>query len=95
MKKGVTEVTEVKGKYANGIVVCDHEVIKPKKISKHQQVKNHLIKFGQITSWDAIKLYRATRLSAIIYNLKKEGLQIDTEMVNTKNTKFAIYKYIA
>ncbi len=38
--------------------------------NKTQQVKNHLIENGSITSWEAIKLFRATRLSAIIFKLR-------------------------
>ena len=30
-----------------------------------------------ITTWDAINLFHATRLSAIIFNLKKDGYVID------------------
>jgi len=46
--------------------------------SKHFQVKNHLIKYGTINSWTAIELYGATRLSAIIFNLRKEGMDIES-----------------
>lgn len=31
----------------------------------------HLQENGSITSWEAIELYGATRLSAIIFNLRK------------------------
>jgi hypothetical protein len=39
-------------------------------MTKIEKVKNHLINNGTITSWEAIQLYRATRLSAIIYDLR-------------------------
>ena len=39
--------------------------------SKTQKVLDHLKKRGTITSWEAINLYGATRLSAIIFNLRK------------------------
>lgn len=39
-------------------------------MTKTEKVKNHLIEYKKITSWDAIQLYNATRLSAIIYNLR-------------------------
>ena len=48
------------------------------KTTKTQQVLNHLITKGKIDSWSAIELYGATRLSAIIYNLRGRGFQIDT-----------------
>jgi hypothetical protein len=46
--------------------------------TKHFQVKSHLMKIGTIDSWTAIELYGATRLSAIIFNLRKEGLPIES-----------------
>jgi hypothetical protein len=49
-----------------------------KKITKTIQVRNHLIEKGSIDSWTAIELYGATRLSAIIFNLRNEGLIIDS-----------------
>ncbi|MBR4377320.1 MAG: helix-turn-helix domain-containing protein [Bacilli bacterium] len=49
-------------------------------MNKHQLVKEHLIKHGSITSWEAIQKYGATRLSAIIFNLRKHGYDIDTIM---------------
>lgn len=42
-----------------------------RKESKSYKVLEHLQTHGTITSWEAIELYGATRLSAIIYNLRK------------------------
>ena len=42
-------------------------------------IKEHLEKRGNITSWDAIQLYAATRLAAIIFNLRKRGMQIHNQ----------------
>lgn len=51
-------------------------------MNKTEKVKIHLIEKGNITSWEAIQLYGATRLSAIIYNLRyKKGMNIRTERV--------------
>jgi hypothetical protein len=72
---------------------------KPKK-SKHQLVKSHLTRYGSITSWKAIQSYGATRLSAIIHNLRhKEGMNIVThniDMVDQYENKgtYAKYQYI-
>lgn len=49
-----------------------------KKITKTMMVLNHLKKYGEITSMEAIENYGATRLSAIIFNLRKKGHDIDT-----------------
>lgn len=40
-------------------------------MSKTEKVLNELKTNGSITSWDAITKFRATRLSGIIYNLRK------------------------
>lgn len=47
------------------------KVQRTKRVTKTQKVLNHLQKYGSITSWEAIDNYGATRLSAIIYNLRK------------------------
>jgi len=49
-----------------------------KKLNKTEKVLEHLKNYGCITSLEAIELYGATRLSAIIYSLRKCGLDIDT-----------------
>ena len=50
-------------------------------MNKTKAVMLHLIENGNITSWEAIQLYGATRLSAIIFNLRARGMNIDTVMV--------------
>jgi hypothetical protein len=43
----------------------------------------HLQQYGSITSWEAIKEYGATRLSAIIYNLRyKYSMNIINEKID-------------
>lgn len=50
---------------------------------KTKQVMEHLLNIGSITSWEAIELYRATRLSAIIFNLKHHyNMNIITEVAD-------------
>lgn len=49
-----------------------------KKTNKTGKVLEHLKNHGCITSLEAIELYGATRLSAIIFNLRNRGYQIDT-----------------
>lgn len=49
-------------------------------MNKHQKVKEHLLEHGSITSWEAINKYGATRLSSIIFNLRKQGYDIRTIM---------------
>ena len=45
---------------------------KGKKLSKTALILEHLKNNKTITSWEAIEEYGATRLSAIIYNLRKK-----------------------
>jgi hypothetical protein len=59
-------------------------------MTKKQMVKEHLLSGKPLTSWDAIQLYRVTRLSGVIFDLKKEGLDIK-DVSNGVN--YAIYKY--
>ena len=46
--------------------------------NKTEKVLEHLQEFGSITSLEAIELYGATRLSSIIFNLRKK-FRIDGE----------------
>lgn len=46
--------------------------------TKTSEVLNHLKEHGSITSNEAWELYGATRLSAIIFNLRKRGHDIET-----------------
>jgi len=60
----------------------------------------HLKKYGSITSYEAIKEYGATRLSAIIFNHRKEGYDISSMPLVKKtrfgrNTTIAKYIYVA
>lgn len=55
------------------------------KVTKANQVLNHLKFYRSITSWEAIQQYGATRLSAIIFNLRKAGYNIDTQTELTKD----------
>lgn len=47
------------------------------KTSKHNEVLNYLKKNGSITSMEAIEMFGATRLSAIIFNIRKTH-EVDT-----------------
>jgi len=67
--------------------------------TKFFKVKNHLIKYGTIDSWTAIELYGATRLSAIIFNLRKEGMNIESIPCtsydrNTEICNYTTYKLV-
>ena len=62
-----------------------------------EAILKHLQEKGSITSFEAISLYGATRLSGIIYSLRKAGYNITTELRAVKNrygraTSIAIYR---
>lgn len=54
-------------------------------MTQKERILKHLQDFGSITSWEAIKEYGCTRLSAYIYLLRKDGYIIENESVTTKN----------
>ena len=56
-----------------------------RKMSLTRRVLNYMLDFDGITSWEAIKEFGATRLSAIIFNLRKKGFIIENEWIETKN----------
>ncbi len=63
-----------------------------------EQIKKHLLTKKSITSWDAIMLYKATRLAAFIHCLRKEHWIIETKEITQKDTNgndctFAKYVY--
>ncbi len=47
-----------------------------------------------ITPLEALQMFGCFRLSAIIYNLKKQGYKIKTEIVKIETKHFANYKLI-
>lgn len=71
---------------------------RPTRVTKTSQVLDHLQTKGSITSWEAIELYGATRLSAIIFNLRKyyEIMSDDEPFTdrNGCNSVFSKYIYI-
>jgi hypothetical protein len=60
-------------------------------MKKIDAVFAHLKKKRSITSWEAITLYRATRLADIVYKLKSQGFDIETVLIESKGTRFARY----
>ena len=57
-------------------------------VTKHQQVFDYLKRHGSITSWIAIEKFGATRLSSIIFNIRKIGKSTGTFSVKTMPIKF-------
>lgn len=69
------------------------------KKSQTSEIIAYLRKYKQITSYEVIKRFGATRLSGIIFILRERGFGIETEMVQGKNryghtTSYAIYHLV-
>lgn len=64
------------------------------KTSKTKKILAHLKRGQSITTWDAIRLYNATRLSGHIYVLRKQGYDIESIDVKNKNDNYthAVYR---
>ena len=64
--------------------------------TKIDQVANHLIRKKSITSWDAIQLYRATRLADIVFKLKCQGWDISSTLrFEPDGTRYAVYRLVS
>lgn len=46
---------------------------------------DHFKRFEAITTLDAIEMYGMTRLSAVIYNLKKDGYKFKDKWIKVEN----------
>lgn len=69
-----------------------------KQTNQRAEILKHLKRYRHITSMEAFELYGATRLSAIIYEFRQQGYDIETIMVVGKTrygtpTEYAEYKY--
>ena len=68
-------------------------------MTHYDNILNHLKQNGTITSMQAIMTYGCTRLSAVIFNLRKDGHSITsinksgTHHVTGKKTTYAVYHY--
>lgn len=54
-------------------------------MNQQERVLQHLKDYGCITSWQAIMEYGVTRISAKIFELRKQGYKIKTEKRKSKN----------
>lgn len=60
--------------------------------TKTDKVKDHLLQYGTITTWQAIQQYKATRLSDIILRLRRRGYNIVTIMKETDaGERYGVY----
>jgi len=66
-------------------------------MNKSELVRQHLLRYGSITSWQAINLYGETRLASVICNLRDKGYDIRTimcDMVDKYGNEGQYAKYV-
>jgi hypothetical protein len=86
-KKNQTKQKQVK------VQVKSSKLKQPLKTSKSGLVIKHLIRTKSITSWEAIEKYKITRLSAIIFLLRKRGWSIESKSYKNADGNFVKYIY--
>lgn len=59
--------------------------MKTRRATQEDRIMLWLTKYGSITSLQAFREFGATRLSAIVYNLRKKGYDIETKYINSRN----------
>ncbi len=67
------------------------------RVTQKSRILRHIQDYNSITSWDSYMEYGITRLSAIIFVLKKEGYEFTDEWISSKNRyneKTQFKKYI-
>tara|TARA_R100001591_G_scaffold21072_1_gene30036 strand:+ start:1203 stop:1457 length:255 start_codon:yes stop_codon:yes gene_type:complete len=62
-------------------------------VSQAKNILAHLVQHRTITPLEALNQYGCFRLSAVIFNLKKDGHDITTIIKRYKKKKFAEYHY--
>jgi len=63
------------------------------KLNQKEKVIRHLNNYGSITPLDALKDYSIMRLAAVVFNLKEDGYDIQSEMVSGINKFGEIVNY--
>ena len=55
------------------------------------QIKEYLLAGNSLTPIEALNMFGAFRLSAVVFKLKEQGLNIKTEMVYEEDKRYAKY----
>ena len=59
--------------------------------SQNEQIKEHLLNGGKITSLEALNQFNCLRLSGRIYDLRERGMEIRKETVIRNGKRIAEY----
>lgn len=63
-------------------------------MNQMKEIKKHLEKGYEITPVGALHLFDCFRLSARIYELRKEGMEITTRLVKKGEKHYAAYRLV-
>lgn len=63
-------------------------------MSQISKIKAHLNIYGTITSWEAIELFRCTRLAEYIRQLREGGLDIQSNWRENNGKRFVEYSIV-
>lgn len=63
-------------------------------ITQIGQIKEHLLAGNSLTPIEALNMFGAFRLAAIVFKLKEQGLNIKTDIISEDNKRFAKYSVI-
>ena len=63
-----------------------------KKLSKTQKLLNHMLKGKTINGRQALTRFGIYRLSSVIFNWRKKGFDIETNMITRLGVTYAVYK---
>ena len=58
------------------------------------QIKEYLLAGNSLTPIEALNMIGAFRLSAVVFKLKEQGLNIKTDIISEDNKRFAKYSII-
>jgi hypothetical protein len=59
--------------------------------SQCKQILDFLLTGCTLTTWDAIRHFKCTRISARVHDLRNKGYDIQTEMIRVASGKVAQY----
>ena len=64
-------------------------------LTQREQVLNHLRNVGPLSQMECTRLFCATRLSAIVFDLRSDGYEIDMERkYSSKGRPFGLYHLV-
>jgi hypothetical protein len=62
--------------------------------SRSNQLLNHLLKGRTISGTQALRTFGIYRLSGVIHEFRKRGINIETKMIKRKGRTYGVYKFV-